>query len=70
MLQRRLRSLTQFGNLGISQQCALKKLRKLDKWGTKEELADLKELSTADEWYLRVMSLRNRKNIAKTWHNT
>ena len=32
---------------------SLKHLRKLDKWRTKEEVAGLKKLSTADEQYLK-----------------
>lgn len=35
---------------------------------TKEELSGLEEKCTADEQYLNVTTLRNKKKTAKTWH--
>jgi len=42
-------------------QCVIKKLRKRVKWRTAEKLSGLKKQSTADEQYLSVKSLKNRK---------
>lgn len=50
---------------------SLKKLRKLNKRRPKEEVAGLKKLSTVDEQFVKVKSLRNKKKVrAKTWHKT
>lgn len=40
--------------------CVLKNLRKLKKWRKRQALKTI--VSTADEQYLKTMSLRNKKN--------
>lgn len=46
---------------------SLKKLRRLNKRRPKEEVAGLKKLSTVDEQFVKVKSLRNKKKVrAKT----